>query len=133
MSCGKCVKCTKTVYQTEKVDAAGGVFHKMCFRCNEPTCNISLTLQTFQAFEGQVYCNKHVPKPKATQVTDAVSLQTAMAAPRRKSEGLGVIQKGTGEKPLIDASAMNLAHATAVPKPRAEALGTVHKGANPGA
>lgn len=40
-----CGRCQKTVYPTEKVDAAGKAWHKACFKCSDASCNITLNLQ----------------------------------------------------------------------------------------
>eukprot|EP00122_Pirum_gemmata_P000298 Pgem_evm1s261 len=85
MSNKKCNRCTKTVYPTEKIDV-GLVYHKICFKCKE--CDVTLALGSHRIHEQQVYCAKHVPKPKATAVTDSISIKTALNAPKRVSEGL---------------------------------------------
>ena len=77
MSTAPCNKCGKTVYPTEKIEAAGGAFHKGCFKCNEDTCGTGLTLKTFKAHAGQIYCAKHVPAPKSTAIADSMSIMHA--------------------------------------------------------
>jgi len=85
----KCVACDKTVYPIEAISAIDKVWHKGCFRCESEECNIALTLKTFTAVGGQVFCAKHVPKLKPTQVTNSMVLQSAQAAPKvSKAQGI---------------------------------------------
>eukprot|EP00128_Syssomonas_multiformis_P010358 Colp12_sorted_trinity150504_noHs@3834 len=125
-----CAGCGKTVYVTEEVKAADVHWHKLCFKCQDPACGITLKLTTFKAHEGKVYCSAHVPKPTHTQVADDVKTQHALHTPKKTAEGLGTAQKGTGEKPSVGADAVGIVHATSAPKPKAEGLGTAHKGAS---
>lgn len=37
----KCMRCNKSVYMADEVLAAGGKWHKLCFKCKE--CNVSLS------------------------------------------------------------------------------------------
>lgn len=64
----KCPVCEKSVYATEGLNAGHGLYHKACFRCEEHGCGISLTLKNFKSAQGKVWCEKHVPKVKATAV-----------------------------------------------------------------
>jgi LIM domain-containing protein len=68
-----------------------------------PTKNAlqALNLKNFKGYEGKVYCFTHTPKPSATTVTDSVAIKTALAAPKKTSEGLGTVQKGIGGKPSL--------------------------------
>jgi len=87
-----CSACGKTVYPIEAISAADRTWHKGCFKCEaEEGCNLSLTLKTFTAVAGKVYCSKHVPKNKPTQVsaTGNMVLQSAMSAPKlQKAAGI---------------------------------------------
>ena len=58
-------------------------------------------MKNFKGYEGKIYCFTHTPKPSATTVTDSVALKTALNAPKKTSEGLGTVQKGSGGKPQI--------------------------------
>ncbi|KAI8847369.1 hypothetical protein BC829DRAFT_396742 [Chytridium lagenaria] len=115
MSSQNCGKCDKTVYATEKVEAASKWYHKGCFKCADTSCNIQLNLKTFQAANGAIYCDKHIADP--------VSVQHAMHAPKKSNEGLHKIQVGTGETP-------NMTYFVCLDAPRntAENLGHVQKG-----
>lgn len=42
------------VYYSEKVSTDGKIFHKKCFRCHE--CNKMLSVGTYAALEGQLFC-----------------------------------------------------------------------------
>merc|ERR1712063_211648 len=100
--------CGKTAYPLESYSAADNTFHKLCFRCKE--CNVTLNVGTFKAFEGSVYCSKCVPKPSATAVADDFKVKNALNAPKRKAEGLGAVQKGTGDKAVgvgLDSMSVN--------------------------
>jgi len=102
-----CTSCGKTVYPIEAVSAADKVWHKGCFRCESEGCNISLTLKTFTAVRGMVYCSKHVPKEKPTNVTADGNLVTAnaLAAPKlAKTQGIQKNMRttfGAGELPEV--------------------------------
>ncbi len=74
-----CSKCSKTVYQTEKIEASHQTFHKACFKCSEPGCVLTLNLKNFVIVDETLYCSKHAPKPKATVVTDSISVMHAMS------------------------------------------------------
>jgi len=84
MSGKPCKKCNKTVYPLEAIKAGDETFHKLCFKCNDSKCNIQLNLKTFKrdSASGQVYCDKHVPRPGHTQVADSVLTKQALKAPR---------------------------------------------------
>jgi hypothetical protein len=85
----KCAACDKTVYPIESISAIDKVWHKGCFRCESEGCNLTLTLKTFTAVGGQVFCAKHVPKTKPTQVTDSMVYQSHKAAPKvSKAQGV---------------------------------------------
>eukprot|EP00038_Savillea_parva_P009376 m.183137 g.183137 ORF g.183137 m.183137 type:complete len:457 (-) comp15731_c0_seq1:249-1619(-) len=50
----KCNVCNETVYFSEKTSADNIVFHKKCFRCAQ--CNKILSVGTYAALEGQMFC-----------------------------------------------------------------------------
>lgn len=52
----KCMRCNKSVYMADEVLAAGGKWHKICFKCKE--CNVSLSSNTVSENKGEVYCDK---------------------------------------------------------------------------
>ncbi|KAI9313264.1 hypothetical protein BX666DRAFT_1981296 [Dichotomocladium elegans] len=58
-----CCLCNRKVYVTEKVDANGKQYHKVCFKCSERGCR--LTISNFHSHEGRLFCQKHVPKLQA--------------------------------------------------------------------
>merc|ERR1711974_74358 len=127
MPSNKCYVCGKTAYPLESYSAADNTFHKLCFRCKE--CNVTLNVGTFKAFEGSVYCSKCVPKPSATAVADDFKVKTATSAPKKVSEGLGAVQKGSGDKAVgVGLDSMSVKAATSAPKAVAESLGNVQKG-----
>ncbi|TPX35366.1 hypothetical protein SmJEL517_g02220 [Synchytrium microbalum] len=141
MASQNCNSCSKTVYPTERIDAAGSQYHKAgqtflcslneplgCFKCHEETCKIQLSLKTFKAAEGQVWCEKHLPKPKATAIADSVSVMHAMHAPKKVTEGLHTIKVGTGEVPSYGLDTVSNQHALNAPKKPIENLGNVQKG-----
>ncbi|KAJ3174510.1 hypothetical protein HDU87_007101 [Geranomyces variabilis] len=128
MSSEKCGTCDKTVYATEKIEAAGKHYHKGCFKCSDPNCNIQLNLKTFQVQNNDIWCGKHVPVPKATAVADSVSVLHAKHAPKKATEGLHKTSVGTGETPTYGLDTLGTQHALLSPKKSAENLGTVRKG-----
>eukprot|EP01088_Endostelium_zonatum_P022339 TRINITY_DN94_c0_g1_i1.p1 TRINITY_DN94_c0_g1~~TRINITY_DN94_c0_g1_i1.p1 ORF type:complete len:220 (+),score=61.41 TRINITY_DN94_c0_g1_i1:80-739(+) len=84
MSGKPCKRCGKTAFPLESLKAGEDSFHKLCFRCPESKCNVQLTLKTFKRdpATGEVYCDKHVPKPTHTQVSDSISTKSALSAPK---------------------------------------------------
>jgi len=80
-----CVVCGKTVYPTEAITAVGQTWHKGCFKCQDPGCNISLTLKSFVGHGEKVYCNQHVPKYKANVGSDSIGISAATSAPKVKA------------------------------------------------
>jgi cysteine/glycine-rich protein len=50
----KCPKCSKSVYAAEEVLAAGGKFHKQCFKCG--LCNKKLDSTILAEHEGEIFC-----------------------------------------------------------------------------
>ncbi|KAJ3047929.1 hypothetical protein HK097_011033 [Rhizophlyctis rosea] len=130
MSTQPCNACTKTVYPTEKVEAAGKWYHKGCFKCADPQCGITLNLKTFKVENNQIWCEKHLPKPKHTAVADSVSIVHAMHAPKKVAEGLHKAQVGTGETPSYGLDTIQAQHALNAPKVAAENIGNVQKGFN---
>merc|ERR1712137_1315935 len=116
-----------TAYPLESYSAADNTFHKLCFRCKE--CNLTLNVSSFKAFQGSVYCSKCVPKPSATAVADDFKVKSALNAPKKKAEGLGAVQKGSGDKAVgVGLDSMSVKSATSAPKKVAEGLGAVQKG-----
>jgi len=126
MPVAKCAICGKSAYPLESINAIEKVYHKSCFKC--AVCHLQLTVTTFKGLEGQVYCTKHVPKAKATAVVDTVAMKQATSAPKRQAEGLGIAQKGTGEKPKVSTDTVAMRQAMSAPRRQAEGLGTVQKG-----
>jgi len=53
---------------------------------------ITVNLKNFVGVDGKVFCTTHAPKPKNTQVTETVTMKTAMSAPR-KDHGIRGIHK----------------------------------------
>jgi len=85
----KCAACDKTVYPIESISAVDKTWHKACFRCEAEGCNLTLTLKSFTAVGGQVFCAKHVPKTKPTQIADSMVLKSAQSAPKvSKAQGI---------------------------------------------
>jgi len=126
MPAAKCAICGKTAYPLESVTAVEKTYHKACFKCS--VCRLQLNLTNFVGLEGKVYCKKHVPQQKATAVTDTVAMRHAENAPKRVAEGLGTVQKGTGERAHVGADTVAMRQAKSAPKRQAEGLGTVQKG-----
>ena len=84
----KCPVCGKTVYATEALTVSGANYHKGCFRCQEQGCGISLTLKNFKSLDNKIWCEKHVPKAKATVVgiEGNLTLNSQANAPKVKKE-----------------------------------------------
>ncbi|KAJ3082467.1 hypothetical protein HK102_001659 [Quaeritorhiza haematococci] len=122
MTTQPCGKCSKLVYPTEKVEAGGKFYHKGCFKCSDTACGITLTLKTLQVVDGNIWCNKHAPKPQATQISDDVSVQHAKNVPKKSTEGLHKVQVGTGDKASYGLDNLATQHALSSPKKPIEGL-----------
>ncbi|KAK8388894.1 hypothetical protein O3P69_020684 [Scylla paramamosain] len=53
----KCNQCQKTVYAMERLEVAGRLMHKTCFRCCK--CNSPLSVGRFSVGGGELYCMTH--------------------------------------------------------------------------
>ncbi|KAG7160956.1 probable inactive protein kinase DDB_G0270444 [Homarus americanus] len=53
----KCAQCNRTVYAMEKMEVAGRLMHKTCFRCCK--CNSPLSVGRFSVGGGHLYCLTH--------------------------------------------------------------------------
>lgn len=53
----KCNQCQKTVYAMERMEVAGRLMHKTCFRCCK--CNSPLSVGRFSVGGGELYCMTH--------------------------------------------------------------------------
>ncbi|KAJ3417482.1 hypothetical protein HDV05_003346 [Chytridiales sp. JEL 0842] len=123
MSSQQCGKCARTVYIADKkFDAAGKWFHHTCFKCADEECNIQLSLKTFKVHENKLYCDKHVPKHKATQIADSLQLVADLNAPRQQSEGLFRNNFGNFEKPIQIADSLQLVADLNAPRQQSEGL-----------
>jgi len=90
---------------------------------------MTLNLKNFKAVDGKIFCFTHTPVQRTTAM-NSVSNQTAMKAPKKVSEGLGNVQKGTGAKPNVGLDTVATKNAMNAPKKKTEGLGTVQKGAH---
>jgi len=88
MSGKPCKRCSKTAYPLEAIKVGEETYHKLCFRCPEPKCDIQLNLKNFKRdpASGLAYCEKHLPKNKHTQVADSLLTKAALNAPKRPNE-----------------------------------------------
>jgi len=76
----KCTACGKTVYPMEIINSGMAIYHKFCFKCS--TCKAMLNLKNASTKEGQLYCEKHVPKDVPIATADRHDLNTIKAAPK---------------------------------------------------
>jgi len=85
-----CSICGKTVYPMESINAGNKIYHKGCFKCQGEGCTLTLSVSSFTASGGQIFCTKHAPKHKATVLADGGMVhQSAMAAPKvNKAAGI---------------------------------------------
>ena len=97
-------------YSAEKVEIQGQHYHKGCVVCSDPACGIKLSLKSLKTCNGKLWCEKHLPKPKHVNVADRLDIQYAKLAPHRVAEGLGHVQKGTGESPTISLESLTEKH-----------------------
>jgi len=93
-----CAICAKSVYPIEEIKAMDKVYHKGCFKCQDPECSLTLSLKTFKGAGGKVYCQKHVPAAKPTQLTvqGSMAMSNATNAPKiQKTQGVKKDQRMT--------------------------------------
>ncbi|KAK3239825.1 hypothetical protein CYMTET_50275 [Cymbomonas tetramitiformis] len=118
----KCAGCGKTVYATEKFEAADKIWHAGCFRCSD--CQAKLSLTNYTASKGVVYCRLHVPTLTPKIGMDSVAFQDALNAPKRdemvdavnRSQGSVRKESVAGEESAVAEEAA----AEAVPEPAPE-------------
>jgi len=91
----QCAICNKTAYPLESVKALDKTYHKGCFKCD--VCKMTLNLKNFKGLEGKIYCNTHTPVARSSASGDSVAVKTALNAPKKKAESIGVAQKGTAK------------------------------------
>ncbi|KAI9136276.1 hypothetical protein BKA69DRAFT_1033739 [Paraphysoderma sedebokerense] len=125
-----CPVCTKTVYNTEKIEVKDNWYHKGCFKCNYRSCAFTLNLKTFKFDNGQLFCAQHVPKPKATVIVDDVGIARVQNGPKRASEGLHKVTLSTLGSKSVGADSMRIQSGLNAPKKPSENLGTATKGAD---
>ncbi|CAH8436266.1 unnamed protein product [Schistosoma mattheei] len=53
----KCVRCDKSVYAAERMEAGGNIWHKRCFCCSK--CDMLLNLNNYNQSDRVLYCKKH--------------------------------------------------------------------------
>ncbi|XP_065576340.1 LIM and SH3 domain protein Lasp-like [Artemia franciscana] len=63
-----CGRCERAVYPTEELKCLDKVWHKTCFKCQ--TCGMTLNMKTYKGFNKLPYCEAHIPKVKATTVSE---------------------------------------------------------------
>ncbi|KAF9204435.1 hypothetical protein BGZ49_005294 [Haplosporangium sp. Z 27] len=102
MATKPCGNCNKTVYMNEKINAEGKWYHRGCFKCMAPDCNIGLNLRNFQmaALDNSVIdpltkrplkvlvCKDHIPKPKTSLNSDSLAFRHTNSAPKPSIPGL---------------------------------------------
>lgn len=76
MNVDTCVACSKSVYQVERLEYSGRVWHKNCFRCAES--NIKLDIRSVVMHNDKIYCSKHVPKEAPHVGLDSKEVQQAI-------------------------------------------------------
>jgi len=112
-----CEVCTKSVYPLEAVVVHEKTYHKLCFKCQDPECQIKLDLKTAQphAATGKVYCQKHYPKSAHISISSSVELDRAKNAPKLAT----VNQQKRGdnmENPTVTSDSMSIQNAKNAPK-----------------
>eukprot|EP01096_Ripella_sp_DP13-Kostka_P013273 TRINITY_DN573_c0_g1_i1.p1 TRINITY_DN573_c0_g1~~TRINITY_DN573_c0_g1_i1.p1 ORF type:complete len:188 (-),score=53.58 TRINITY_DN573_c0_g1_i1:76-591(-) len=124
-SLGKCSSCNKTTYPLEghKVGPPGKetVFHKACFKCQNPGCGWKLTLGSYKYCDGKVWCANHEPmrgfsnaEHQRGTFSETVEIQTATSAPR-----LGTINEQVrGEAGVRNAQVADMTLQTALNAPK---------------
>jgi len=91
MTLNKCPVCDKTAYPLEANKYNEKLYHKACFKC--AVCQKALNMGTVQSDQGILYCKIHLPKEHKSAGADNMSIKSALAAPKKGSEGLGNVQK----------------------------------------
>jgi len=88
MSTKNCKRCGKTVYSIEGLQAGEDFYHKLCFKCSTDGCRVKLNLKSYKKDPktGSIFCDKHLPKDKPTQVADSVLTKHAMSAPKKETQ-----------------------------------------------
>jgi len=128
MNLGKCIRCSKSVYEIEAVTAGPPgktkIYHKGCFKCF--TCGWQLTLTTYRFWEDQPYCKNHYPVTgfgdqnakhvHGSENVDSVRLETALNAPKLDKVNEQIRGPAAGQKPNVGSEAIGIANAMNAPK-----------------
>ncbi|KAL7748602.1 hypothetical protein RI367_006013 [Sorochytrium milnesiophthora] len=126
----KCPSCSKTVYQTEKVEVKDRWYHKTCFKCS--SCNTSLSLRNLATQGEELYCNHHVPKPTHTEVADPLATSHLSSyvdtLEPRSVEGLHKTTISPLEAKSVGVDSMTIQHGMNAPKKVMEGLGYATRG-----
>src|SRR5689334_17947231 len=91
-------------------------------------CSGPLNPKNYKTVGGQIFCFTHTPVDRSTAI-DSVANKAAMNAPKKTTEGLGVVQRNPeGSAPKIGLD--SVVNRTAMTAPRQGALtqSGVHKG-----
>ena len=59
MAAVACKSCLKSVYPLEAIVIDSVSYHKQCFRCKAPDCNMVLSLTNYAMIHGDSYCKPH--------------------------------------------------------------------------
>ncbi|KAI6215485.1 LIM zinc-binding domain-containing protein [Aphelenchoides besseyi] len=51
-----CRNCSRPVYHAEQINAAGGVYHRECFVCVNPSCGRRLDSRSYNEHENKLFC-----------------------------------------------------------------------------
>eukprot|EP01137_Pigoraptor_chileana_P028418 Opistho-2@12359 len=95
MNVGKCRNCQKTVYQLEAVTVGPPkkveVFHKSCFKCDQPGCSWPINVSNYKYMNDKVWCQAHCPMSGASygghtgnsQDIHSQTIQAAVNSPKQ--------------------------------------------------
>lgn len=91
-------------------------------------CSGPLNPKSYKVVNGVIYCFTHTPVDRSTAI-DSVANKAAMNAPKKTTEGLGVVQRAPeGSAPKIGLDSVVNRTAMTAPRQGAATQSGVHKG-----
>jgi len=100
------------------------VYHKVCFKCQNPGCSWQLTYDNYTYYEGSIYCKNHCPMKgfsnekhaKGTFDTGSVAIKTAVTAPKLDVVSEQIRGADAGRATSVGLDSMSIARARDAPK-----------------
>eukprot|EP00004_Rigifila_ramosa_P019074 TRINITY_DN4816_c0_g1_i1.p1 TRINITY_DN4816_c0_g1~~TRINITY_DN4816_c0_g1_i1.p1 ORF type:complete len:654 (-),score=149.03 TRINITY_DN4816_c0_g1_i1:28-1968(-) len=94
---GACFTCGEQVYQAERIQIDGKVYHRTCFKCTK--CNTALTVATFSSFRDQIYCRLHYQRELVATMEPSAAATAVIEEPEAGSPAPAAAEAVPSEQP----------------------------------